>query len=171
MADLVTVIANVSLTLSFVVALVVGVLQFRAWGRDRKERLTLETLRFYQSREFAELSDYIISVQFPKNRDEFNALSHHDRILFIDFSQKMEAIGLLVSEGLIDIDLVDKTIGDFVITAWKKYKPILLEMREKIPDPYLAEYFQWLAMQMDKNLKDDHHRRPVYEAGQILPVK
>ena len=52
--DTITVIANIALALSFIVGLVFGIAQTRAAARDRRERLTLETLRELQTREFVE---------------------------------------------------------------------------------------------------------------------
>lgn len=161
--DIVTIIANISLALSLIVAVIFGIVQAKAAERDRKERLTLETLRFYQSREFAELMVYIINGNMPKTSEELNSLPNSERILFTDFAQKMESLGILVSENMIDLDLVDKTLGDFVVMAWKKYKPLFIELRKTLPDPYLGEYFHWLAVKVDRTYKDDHHRRPVYE--------
>ncbi|MBA3648468.1 MAG: hypothetical protein H0W62_07955 [Chitinophagales bacterium] len=42
--DILTIIANVALTLSFLIALVIGIAHVRASARDRRERLTLDTL-------------------------------------------------------------------------------------------------------------------------------
>src|SRR5579862_8285802 len=149
---LVTLIANIALALSVVVALVFGIAQVRAAARDRRERLTLETLRSFSAREFAELMQHIQWRDMPKNREELRALSDHDQVLFIQMAQMMESLGLLVAEGLINLDLVDKTLGDFVITAWEKYKPVFLDMRETNPDPFLGEYFQWLADTIAKRI-------------------
>ena len=41
--DIINLIANIALALSFIVALVFGIAQVRAAARDRRERLTLET--------------------------------------------------------------------------------------------------------------------------------
>ena len=57
----------------------------------------------------------------------------------------MEAPDILVADRLIEIDLVDKTMGSFVTTAWQKYKVIFEEIRAKHSDPFLGEQFQWLA--------------------------
>src|SRR4030095_1693966 len=54
--NVVSIIADISLALSFIVALVFGIFQVRDAARDRKERRTIEALRNFQSREFAELS-------------------------------------------------------------------------------------------------------------------
>jgi hypothetical protein len=53
--DIITLVANVDLTLSFIVGLVFGIAQFRAGTRDRRDRLTLKALQNFQSRDFAEL--------------------------------------------------------------------------------------------------------------------
>jgi len=160
--ELITFISNLALTLSFIVALVFGIAQVKAAARDRRERLTLETLRNFQTREFAELMQYILSRNLPSNRKELQALPTDEQVIFIQFSQQMESLGLLVAEHLINIDLVDKTLGSFVATSWEKYKPMILDTREKAPDPFLGEYFQWLAEQIDERMKKNP-RKPFFE--------
>jgi hypothetical protein len=160
--DIITLIANLALALSFIVALIFGIAQVKAAARDRRERLTLETLRNFQTREFAELMHYIIYHNMPANRKELDALPANEQIIFIQFGQQMESLGLLVAERLINIDLVDKTLGSFVTTAWEKYKKMVLDTREKQPDPFLAEYFQWLAERIDERMKENP-RKPFHE--------
>jgi hypothetical protein len=48
------------------------------------------------------------------------------------------------------------------MTGWEKYKSMFLDMREKMPDPFLGEYFQWLAEEIDQRMKESP-RRPFYE--------
>ena len=139
MSETISILANLALTLSLIVGLVFGIAQ--AAARDRKERLTLETLRNFQTREFAELINFINITDMPATRAEMNALPLKDQVSFIQFSQQMESLGLLVAEKFINIDLVDKTLGSFVTTSWEKYKPMFLDIREKQPDPFLGEYF------------------------------
>jgi hypothetical protein len=160
MSDLVGVIANVSLALSFVAALIFGLAQVKAAARDRKERFTLETLRAFQTREFAELMDFINSSRFPKNSEEARALTGKDNILMLEFSQKMESLGILVAEGLVDIDLVDKTLGNYVTTTWNRYKNFIVPIRER--DAYLNEYFEWLSARMEERTTQNP-REPFYK--------
>jgi hypothetical protein len=162
MAEFITLIANVSLALSFLVALVFGIAQVKTAGRDRRERLTLETLRAFQTRDFAELIHYVTTHDLPKTREEQLRLPSNEQIIFIEFAQKMESLGLQVAEGLIDIDLVDKTLGSFVTTAWEKYRPVFMDIRKNAPDPFLGEYFEWLAKQIDERMRQSP-RRPFYE--------
>ncbi|MFL5788749.1 MAG: hypothetical protein ACJ748_11895 [Flavisolibacter sp.] len=162
-SDTISLVANLALTLSFIVALIFGVAQVKTASRDRRERLTLETLRNYQTREFAELIQYVTNKTMPANTKEFRALSADEQVMFIQFGQEMESLGILVAERLINIDLVDKTLGSLVTTTWEKYKTLFLDMREHQPDPFLGEYFQWLAERIDKRMKEQP-REPFYKS-------
>src|SRR5947207_3969069 len=142
MTDIIAMIANLALALSLIVAVVFGIAQVKAAARDRRERLTLETLRNFQTREFSELIHFVTIRNMPSSRKEMEALPSDERIMYIQFGQQMESLGLLVAEGLIDIDLVDKTLGSLVSTTWEKYKTMILDIREKQPDPFLSEYFE-----------------------------
>ena len=167
MTDIITIVANLALTLSLIVAVIFGIAQVRAGARDRRERLTLETLRNFQSREFAEHIYYINSHNMPSTREELFALPAKEQITFIQFGQEMESIGILVAEKFIDIDLVDKTLGSFVVTAWEKYKIMFTDIREKQSDPFLGEYFQWLAERIDERMKKNP-RKPFHEGNTSL---
>jgi hypothetical protein len=160
--ELISNIANIALALSVVVAVIFGIAQVRAAARDRRERLTLEALRAFQTREFAEHIHYIATRTLPSTWEEFRALPEREQVIFIQFSQEMEALGILVAERTVNMDLVDKTLGSFVTTAWKKYKTVLLDMREKQPDPYLGEYFQWLAERIEERMLN-HPREPFHK--------
>ena len=168
MSEIIALITNIALTLSFIVALVFGIAQVKAAARDRRERLTLETLRNFQTREFAELINFITSRDMPSNRKEMEALPVNEQIMFIQFGQQMESLGMLVAERFINIDLVDKTLGSFVTTTWEKYKILFLDIREKAPDPFLGEYFQWLAEQIDERMRKNP-RKPFHETNKTSP--
>ena len=162
--EIATLIANIALALSLVVALVFGIVQVQAASRDRRERLTLDTLRAFHSREFAGFMYRINSGQIPATDEARKAMSAEDQSLFIQFAQEMESLGMLVVDGVIDLTLVEKTLGSFVITAWERYKPIFTDMRLTTNDPYLGEYFQSLAELMARRLSDQP-RPPAYKLG------
>jgi hypothetical protein len=165
-SNLISLIANIALALSVIVALIFGIAQVRAAARDRRERLTLDTLSNFQSREFAKLIHYVLTRDMPTTQKELLALPVDEQIAFIQLSQQMESLGILVAEGLMSIDLIDKTLGSFVVTTWKKYKALIMNVRESptAPDIYLSEYFQWLAERIDQRL-NDNPREPVYKIG------
>jgi len=163
MNDTIALIANLALALSFIVGLIFGIAQVRAAARDRRERLTLETLRAFQTREFIELLQFINNTVLPPTLEDMMKLPVSQQTNLIQLSQEMESLGILVAERLINIGLVDKTLGSFVTSAWEKYKILMMDMREKIPDPYMAEYFQWLAERLDERMQNKP-RTPFYKA-------
>jgi len=163
-SDVIALIANIALALSFIVGLIFGIAQVRAAARDRRERLTLETLQQFQTHEFTELIHLITRYDMPVTSEAFRAIPDEDQVKFIQFGQQMESLGILVAERLINIDLVDKTLGSFVITAWNKYKPLFADLRTKQPDPFLGEYFQWLAERLEERMKLIP-RKPFFETS------
>ncbi len=163
--DLMSLVANVALALSFSVGLIFGIAQGRAAARDRKDRLTLEALRNFQSREFAELLQYVTGKDMPASREELLALPVNEQVYFMQFSQEMEMLGILVAERFIDFDLVDKTLGTFVSTTWERFKKLALIVR-KDADPFLNEYFQWLAERMNERMSKKP-RRPFHEMNKL----
>jgi hypothetical protein len=164
--ETISLMANLALALSFIVGLVFGIVQVRAAARDRRERLTLETVREFQTREFVELMHFITSRDMPASFEALTALPDKDQASYIQFSQEMESLGILVAERLINIDLVDKTLGSFVTIAWEKYKTLFMEIRLKQPDPFLGEYFQWLAERITERMQANP-RRPYFETHRI----
>ena len=162
--DFITVLANLALTLSLIVAVIFGIAQIRAAKKDRRERLTLETLRNFQSREFAEIIIFISTAEFPENYQGWQSWAKDDHVRFVQLVQQMESLGILLADGLIDIDLVDKTLGSFVTSTWEKCKPVVLVIRERNQDPYLAEYFQWMAEQIDQRMKANP-RKPFFQSS------
>ncbi len=154
----ISLIANIALALSVIVAVIFGIAQVRSAARDRRERLTLETIRNFQSREFAEMLDYVSSRAMPATMEEFQALPQQERLIYTQFAQEMKHLGILVADKVIDMELVDKTLGEFVTTAWKKYKPMFTDMRVKLHDPDLAEYFEWLAERIETRMKESPYR-------------
>jgi len=160
--DIIALIANLALALSFIVGLVFGIAQVNTAARDRKERFTLETLRNFQTREFAELMFNMNTHTIPPTLEEWRKLPANDQVMFLQFIQEMESLGILVAEKFINIELVDKTLGSFVTTSWDKFKTVISDIRKKQPDPFLSEYFQWLAERLNERMKMNP-RKPFHE--------
>ena len=164
--EIISLIADISLALSFLAALSFSIVQARQAARDRRERLTLETLRNFQTREFAELSAKLSYHKTPSGFREFLQLPIQEQAKYIQFSQEMESLGILVAEQLIDIELVDKTLGLFVTASWSKYDKIIQDIRKEHSDPFLGEYFQWLAEHINDRMQKKP-RKPFHEANKL----
>ena len=62
-----------------------------------------------------------------------------------------EGIGVLVQRKQIDPDLVADLMSNTTLQVWKKFKPILEEVREVFKSPSSFEGFEYLAEQMMKH--------------------
>jgi hypothetical protein len=162
--EFIALLANLALTLSLVVAVIFGIVQVKTANKDRHERLTLEALRNFQSREFAELIHFVTGQKMPETLEQLNALPSNERILLIQFGQQMESLGMMVEERLIDLDLVDKTLGTFVSSSWNQLKKLYLDIRVKSKDPFLSEYYQLLAERIDTRM-NEQPRAPFFQTS------
>ena len=68
-SETITLIANIALAVSAVIALVFGIVQVQSATRDRQERLTLEALRNFNTREFSELMNYVTAHDIPPTHE------------------------------------------------------------------------------------------------------
>jgi len=164
-SEMITTIANIALALSVVVAVIFGIAQIQTAKKDRRISLTMGTLQQFQTREFAEILLFMTTTKLPASYEEWKKHSNADRATFIQVSQQLESLGLLVAEGLISIDLIDKTLGSFVSGTWAKSKSYILDMREQMEDPFLAEYFQWLAERIEERMTSNP-RLPFFQTNQ-----
>jgi hypothetical protein len=164
--EFIALLANLALTLSVIVAVIFGIVQMQTSKKDRRERLTLEALRNFQSREFASLLLLTSTTKFPETNDEWQSWPKDDREKTIQLLQLMESLGILLADKLINYDLVDKTLGSYVSTSWERFKPLVMDLRKNLPDPYMSEYYQWMAEEIDKRMRE-RPRKPYYESHSL----
>lgn len=158
-------LTDIAIAGSVVVALVFGIIQVLIAVRDRRERLTIEVVRGLQTREFAQqLIGLSISPPTP-TIGAWQALPEATRVSQLQFLLEMETLGLLVFDKTIDFALVERTLGSWVTSSWKRFQPVILEIRSQSDDPYMSEYFEWLAARMESWLRD-RPRAPAYQRGQ-----
>jgi len=153
------VIGDTAIALSFLAALGFGIGQVRTAGRDRRERLTVATVQGMQTRELAAHFQRLSSTDLPSTFRELQALPPDEQVSIIHYAQQMEMLGLMVYDGMIELALVERTLGDYVAFSWEKYKSFTYDRRNE--DPYLNEYFEWLANRLDEYMRSNP-RAPAY---------
>jgi len=145
------VIGDIAIALSFLAALGFGIGQVRSGARDRRERLTVATVQGLQTREMAAHFQRMRSLDMPSTWREIELLPADEQVSIIHYAQQMEMLGLMVYDGMIELALVERTLGDYVAYSWQKYKPFTYNRRTE--DPYLNEYFEWLANRLDDYMR------------------
>ena len=66
-----------------------------------------------------------------------------------------EGLGVLVEEGLIDVNLVAKLLSASVIQVWEKFGPYFVEMRERSGQPRIFDKTEYLYYEMKRLRGDD----------------
>src|SRR6202140_5429507 len=84
----ITLIANIALAISVVIGLIFGIVQVKTAARDRHERLTLEALRNFNTREFSELMNYVTAHDIPPTHEDWQKLPAHEGIWLLSLHRK-----------------------------------------------------------------------------------
>lgn len=131
--------------------------------RKRREDATLHVVETFQTAEFADL---IVFLEFNLPQlatwADWEAMPREVQLSAARFVQRIEGVGIMVAERIIDIDLVEKALGSFVGLMWTRLGPALQDRREATKDAFTAEYFQWLAEKLAA--REDVTRKPAYTA-------
>jgi hypothetical protein len=62
-----------------------------------------------------------------------------------------QEVGFMLHEGIVDVDTVYMLLGGRNSrTMWEKFKPIILEFRERYEDPDFFKYFEYYADEITK---------------------
>jgi hypothetical protein len=63
-----------------------------------------------------------------------------------------QEVGFMLHEGIVDVDTVYGLLGGRNSrTMWEKFKPIILEFRERYEDPDFFKYFEYFSDEMTKH--------------------
>lgn len=62
----------------------------------------------------------------------------------------IEMIGVLASEGVISIAVINKMWRSRIVNTWEAWRPAAAKLRAHTMHPHNYEYFEWLAGQLKK---------------------
>ncbi len=145
-------ISIVIASLSIVIAAIYYILVIRHQKKARQTDLIFRLLSVYNSKDFQEAVlriqalDYKDYDDFVKKYGSLNALNElHISLGMV--GNFYETVGVLVSEKLLDINLVQKLFT--VEPTWKKGEPLIREARKQ-GSPELYVWFENLYKEMKK---------------------
>ena len=76
--------------------------------------------------------------------------------MFVKEGTFLEAIGVLVNRGMIDITLVDDLMSGSILKWWEKFEPVQLEIRERFNWPQNAEWGEYIYKQIKPIVEEQH---------------
>jgi hypothetical protein len=63
---------------------------------------------------------------------------------------RLNGIGLLVKDGLIDVDRVYELMNDYILWQWKKFGDLIIRTRVHFNNPDWMEGFEYVAGEMER---------------------
>jgi hypothetical protein len=129
--------------------------------KKRREDTAMQIINTFRSPEFAHILRILRDAPVATADTPRTEIPLEIQEANIYMTQQFETLGILVEEGLVDLNLLEKCLGTFVTDSWHRQRPIIERLRAEFHDPLLAEYYQWLAELMHR-LAQQHPKAPAY---------
>ena len=149
--DVPQILASVG-SIALIVGIVVGLLQLRSLAQQRREEMVLRLAAPFYDPAFQRAYWQIQGWTFASFA-EFDAKATLDEVTTLDVvGTYFEMMGLLYKRGMAKLDLLDDLLASQVLIAWSKTAPLIYGYRVKENSPDWGEWFEYLAVTLDKRL-------------------
>jgi hypothetical protein len=143
--DLATTLNLIS-TLTLIGALIFTGLQLRASNRARRDQAAIAVIQSAQSETWTQASD-VIHRSRPSTKENEEMDPKLELALFT-VGIRMEAIGYMVFERLVNLETVDELTGGFTLIFWSRAEAWVKRRRRESADPKAFEWCEWLALRI-----------------------
>jgi hypothetical protein len=157
--DLVTILNLIS-TLTLIGALVFTGLQLRASNRTRREQAAITVIQSAQSEAWTQASDVIHRAR-PTGDENAEGMDRNLELALFTVGIRLEAIGYMVFERLVDLATVDELMGGFTLIYWSRAEAWVKRRRRESADPKAFEWCEWLAMRITER-RANVRSQPAY---------
>ena len=149
--DVPQILASVG-SIALIVGIGVGLLQLRSLAKQRQEEMVLRLYAPFYNPDFQRAYWQIQGWTFASFA-VFDAEATLDQVTTLDVvGTYFEMMGLLYKRGMAKLDLLDDLLASQVLIAWSKTAPLYYGYRAKENSPDWAEWFEYLAVALDKRL-------------------
>lgn len=151
-------VATVSIVVasaSVVAGIIYYAFQVRHQTKVRQTDLIMKLVTFYGSKDFHEASSRVLRLDYA-SYDDFvqkygSPISPSPTDIQLSLAMVggfYESVGVLVSEKLLDVNLVAKLF--IAEVYWKKTEILVKELRKQLGNPALYEWFEYLFNELEK---------------------
>ena len=139
-----------------------AVVQLRQIRQQRREMAAIELFRFFGSPDFAEAYRCVLRLPDGLSRLETREQLGVDASCAMFISTTMENIGVMVYHRIVPFVIVSNLMGTSTPVLWKKLEYWVKGVRKDMDNPAAFEWFEWLAMTMEKY--SDDKQAPAYQS-------
>ena len=143
-------IANVATALTVITGVAFGLIEAQRSRRARQERAAYSAVQALLSPEWMKS---MIAVHSIPDGSSASAIEADARILEAAHSVGviLEGLGYSVYARIVPLRVVADLVGGTVRLAWRKLRPYVEEERHRSGSRKTFEWFQWLAMQLERH--------------------
>jgi hypothetical protein len=143
-------IANVATALTVITGVGFGLIEMRRARREREERAALAAVQALMTPAWMSSSMLVASIPEGTTAREIES---DPRLLeaCLKIATIMEGIGYSVFARIVPLSVVDDLVGGMARVGWRKFKPFVLDERQRTGTQKSWEWFQWLAEQLDRH--------------------
>jgi hypothetical protein len=138
----ITLVSAIVAAVSVVVGVIIAILELRHLAKTRRTDLIMKLYERFGAREIVEAILKIGSLKLENFDDYAKRYGLVDAVQVIEI---FEAVGTLLEQGLVDIELVDSLFGFSVSTAWESNLLMLINgMRKGSNQPLFFSHVDYL---------------------------
>lgn len=139
---------NLISTVTLIGALVFMGLQVRAANRARRDQAAIAVIQSAQSESWIRAANLLRSLPDDGEGSNPEKMEPEVEAALFTLGLRLEAIGYMVFERLVQLDAVDELIGSFILFFWSRAEAWVKKMRVDRRDPRVFEWCEWLAMRI-----------------------
>jgi len=150
MVDISTVSTVVAMV-SVVIGVIFTVLELRHLARTRRTDVIMRMYERFSTKEWAENIMKVGAAKF-ENFDDYRKKYGFAEVLQV--ATFFDGVGVLLQQGLVDIDLVDSLFGTSVALMWEATCPVIHGIRESGNQPLMFSHFEYLYERLSAYRKE-----------------
>jgi hypothetical protein len=136
---------NLISTVAIVAALIFTALQVRQASIKRRDQAAVTVIQTTQSEGWTRPLELVNNLPPDATVADVQRAGAEVQRAMIDFGVRLETIGYMVFQRTIDLRTADDLIGGVALTFWSRTKAWAERERERMGNPKLYEWCQWLA--------------------------
>jgi hypothetical protein len=137
-------------TITVIAGVTFAVFEVLHMGARRRQNAAFALVQSYETTEFAKAIVKVATIPDGLSRRQLEEHLKDDVDGVYLMMTTWESLGILVYRREIDIELVEDFFSGPIAVSWRKFRPLIEEMRTKLDRETYFEWFQWLAERIDE---------------------
>jgi hypothetical protein len=143
-------LANLVTTIAVVLGVGFGLVELRRAARDRRDRAAVEVVRSVQTQDIQRAVGIVMNLPDDADPDLIRRDPDlRDAAMLVYFACEM--FGSFVFEGVVELRTLDRMVGGWVRSTWRRLRRWIEAEREENRNVNEGEWWQWLVEQLDAN--------------------